>query len=88
MYFVVEGIVHMLSPNEKQVICVFEKGSYFGEFGVYTTTRRFSTFVSHTFSLVYMLHKDRFQAVIKNFPHVDFDFKVYGNIFTGSSLNF
>ena len=78
MYFIVEGTVHMLSPNEKHVICVLEKGSYFGEFGVYTTTRRLSTFVSHTFSLIYILHKEKFQAVLKNFPHVDFDFKIYG----------
>src|SRR5688572_23512500 len=52
MYFIVEGTVHMLSPNEKQIIAELDQGSYCGEFAVYTTTKRMSSFVASTFCLV------------------------------------
>ena len=68
----------MLSPNDKKVLAVLKKGHYFGEFSIYTTTTRISSFISATFSLLYILKKDRLKEILKQFPYADFDFMAYG----------
>jgi len=77
MYCIAEGIVHMLSPNEKKVIAVLKTNSFFGELGLYTTTKRLTSFVAATFSLVYILEKETLRKILKQFPHADFEFRLF-----------
>lgn len=78
MYCIAEGVVHMLSPNEKKVIAILRTNSFFGELGLYTTTKRLTSFVAASFSLVYILEKDTLRKILKAFPHADFEFRLFG----------
>ncbi len=69
----------MLSPNDKQILAILRKGDYFGETGVFTTTKRMSSFVAGTFCIIYILRKDRLTKILKRFPRSEFDFKLFGN---------
>lgn len=78
MYCIAEGTVHMLSPNEKKVLAVLHTGAFFGELGVYTTTKRLTSFVAASFCLIYILDKEIFRKIMKSFPQVDYDYKLFG----------
>lgn len=78
MYCIAEGVVHMLSPNEKKIIAVLRTGAFFGELGLYTTTKRLTSFVAATFCLVYTLDKEVLKSIMKSFPHAEFEFKLFG----------
>lgn len=82
MYCIAEGIVHMLSPNEKKTIAILKTNSFFGELGLYTTTKRLTSFVAASFSLVYILEKDTLRKILKSFPHADFEFRLFGKNLT------
>lgn len=69
----------MYSPNEKEILVVFQAGDYFGEFGIYTTTIRVCPFIAASFCLIYVLNKDKLKTILKGFPNSDFDFLLYGN---------
>lgn len=81
MYYISEGIVHMLSPNEKRIIAELKSGAFFGELGIYTTTKRLTSFVAASFCLVYILDKKTLKIILKTFPHADFAFKLFGKLF-------
>ena len=40
MYFIREGSVNILSPNENDVIATLTKGDYFGEIALFVTDSR------------------------------------------------
>jgi len=75
MFVIAEGIVQMLSPNEKKVLCSLQTGNYFGELGLYMTTKRLTSFVAGTFCLVYILERETLNKILKKFPQVEFEFK-------------
>ena len=70
----------MLSPCETKIIGILHSGEYFGELGAYTTTKRLASFVASTFCLIYILDKDVLKAILKRFPHANFEFKLFGKI--------
>lgn len=80
MYCIAEGTVHMLSPNEKKVLAILHTGAFFGELGVYTTTKRLTSFVAASFCLIYILDKEIFRKIMKSFPQADYDYKQFGKI--------
>ena len=77
MYIIAEGTVHMLSPNEKKTLCSLNAGSYFGELGLYTTTKRLTSFVAATFCLVYVFDREILRTVLSKYPHIEFEFKLF-----------
>lgn len=77
-YFIMEGLVNMHSPNEKEILLVLQAGDFFGEFGIYTTTVRVCPFIASSFCIIYVLNKDKLRAILKTFPNSDFDFLLYG----------
>jgi len=78
MFVIAEGIVQILSPNEKKVLCNLQEGSYFGELGLYTTTKRLTSFVAGTFCLVYILERETLNNILKKFPHTQNEFQNFG----------
>ena len=78
MYIIAQGTVHMLSPNEKKVLCVLEQDSYFGELSLYVNTKRLTSFVSATFCLIYILDRPTLNNILKAFPHLDSTFRRFG----------
>lgn len=79
MYIIAEGTVHMLSPNEKKTLCSLRAGSYFGELGLYTTTKRLTSFVASTFCLIYVFDREILRAVLSKYPHIEFEFKLFSD---------
>lgn len=77
MYSIAEGTVHMLSPNEKKVIAVLHTGAFFGELGVYTTTKRLTSFIAASFCLIYILDKEALRDILKSFPYACSEFERY-----------
>ena len=78
MYIIAQGTVHMLSPNEKKVLCVLEEDSYFGELSLYVNTKRLTSFVAASFCLIYILDQSTLNNILKAFPQLDSTFKRFG----------
>ena len=79
MFCIAKGTVYILSPSsEKKVLGVLKPGDFFGELGIYTTTKRLTSFLAQTFCVVYVLEKDVLKNILKAFPHANFEFKLFG----------
>jgi len=75
MFIIAQGTVHMLSPNEKKVLCILEQDSYFGELSLFANTKRLTSFVAASFCLIYILDRPTLNNILKAFPQLDSTFK-------------
>ena len=69
MYFIIEGEVQILAPNEKSVLRTLKEGQYFGELALFKkSSKRMCSVISKSFCKLYMLKKtDLFEILVK-FP--------------------
>lgn len=70
MYFIVEGSVDVLSSNGKVVVKTLEKGSYIGELALVTNSQRACSVVANCLCMMYSLHKNDFENILKRFPEI------------------
>jgi CRP-like cAMP-binding protein len=75
---IADGTVFMLSSNEKTVLLELKRGDFFGEYSLYTTTKRSSSFIAGTFSIIYILEKEKFVDILKRYPRLQFEYRLYG----------
>ena len=68
----------MLSPNEKTVMIKLKSQDCFGELGIYTTTRRITSFIAADFTLIYILERDVLKEILKAFPQALIEYETFG----------
>jgi CRP-like cAMP-binding protein len=69
MYFIIIGSVDILSSdNNNKVIKTLCKGDYFGEVALIHDSKRMCSVVANSLSLLYLLMKQDFQDIIKDYP--------------------
>ena len=69
MYFIIEGKVNILSPNESQIVVSLGKGNYFGEIALFNPfAKRICSVQAGTFCRIYILYKKDLQEIFKDFP--------------------
>lgn len=70
MYFILEGNVHVISPDNKKILKTLGRGDYVGEMALLTDTRRACSVICNSFCLVYVLSKSDFDEILLDFPDV------------------
>ena len=78
MYFVIEGTVNVMSPNERQIVAQLGSGTRFGELAMVIETRRSSSCIAEDFCLLFILKKQVLDHILKRFPLINEMFKVEG----------
>ena len=68
MYFIILGSVNVLSPDSNKVIKTLAKGDYVGEVALLNDAKRLCSVIAKTLSLLYMLGKQEFRDIIKDYP--------------------
>ena len=68
MYFIILGTVDILSSDNKKVVKTLRKGDYVGEVALLFDMKRMCSVVASSLSLLYLLGKNEFRDVIKDFP--------------------
>lgn len=70
MYFLIEGSVNIISPDNKRILKTLEKGDYFGELALLNETKRICSIIANTFCFVYVLQKADFDRILISFPEI------------------
>ena len=78
MYFIIDGKVNILSPNENQIVATLYKGSYFGEIALFSESRRICSVLAGSFCQIYILDKKNLEKILVNFPFLEEKFKKEG----------
>ena len=81
MYFIREGIVNVLSPNESQIVTNLTKGNYFGEIALFSKkARRICSVQAKTFCQIYILKKKDMENLFLEFPALEEKFILESNL--------
>jgi CRP-like cAMP-binding protein len=80
MYFIREGIVNILSPNENEVITSLARGDYFGEIALFIADSRriCSVVAASNFVQAFILRKKDLKRILERFPTIEEKFKSEG----------
>lgn len=71
MYFLIEGQVQVLGPDEFTVLTTLNDGDYFGEIALFTkSAKRMCSVISKTFCKLYMLKKADLFSILGRFPRM------------------
>ena len=83
MYFIRDGNVNVLSPNENQIIITLSKGDYFGEIALFIANSRriCSVVAASNFVQVFILKKNNLGAILDKFPIMEEKFKKEGKTY-------
>jgi CRP-like cAMP-binding protein len=68
MYFIRQGSVHILTGDESRIIVTLQAGSFFGEIALVEECRRTATVKTETDTQLCVLHKEDFNAILKEYP--------------------
>ena len=79
MYFLVEGIVHILSADHQAIAAKLGKGSFFGEMALLYESKRMCSVMAATFCFVYKLKTKDFNRILHDFPLVKADIEMLAN---------
>mmetsp|Transcript_3668 Transcript_3668/g.496 ORF Transcript_3668/g.496 Transcript_3668/m.496 type:complete len:107 (-) Transcript_3668:441-761(-) len=70
MYFIIEGVVNILSPDNNSILKRLTKGDYVGELALLTENRRICSVVAFTHCLMSVLSKSDFDKILESFPEI------------------
>ena len=68
MYFIILGSVNILSSDNNKIVKILGKGDYVGEVALLFDAKRICSVVANSLSLLYLLGKNEFREVIKDYP--------------------
>ena len=68
MFFLSEGIVHVLSVDNRSITAILTTGSYFGEFAIFEKCKRMCSVLAASFCCLLVLRKKDFNKILKEFP--------------------
>jgi CRP-like cAMP-binding protein len=71
MYFIVEGVVNVMTPDCRKVVKELGKGSYVGEISLMTEERRMCSVIAKTFCFMYLLSKEDFLSIVEDHPDIN-----------------
>jgi voltage-gated potassium channel len=70
MYFIIKGKLKVLTGDEKKVLNIISDGDFFGELALFKNEIRMATVQAETYCDVYILNKEVFEHVLKNYPEI------------------
>lgn len=70
MFFIIEGSVDVLTPDNKKVANKLGPGNYVGEMALLTHMQRACSVVASTFCLMYLLKNEDFEKVLEGYGNV------------------
>ena len=80
MFFLIEGSVKILSANEQDIVAQLEKGDYFGEIALFSSSKRICSVVAGTFCEIYILKKENLDGILAKYPKIEEMFRREGKI--------
>jgi hypothetical protein len=70
MYFIIKGVLKVLTDDEERVLNTISDGDFFGELALFRNEIRMATVKAETYCDVYILNKEVFEHVLNNYPEI------------------